>query len=158
MPEQGGEAGGGEPGGTGTDHGDTLARGGQGNEAGFMPGVGGKPLQRMDGDGLVVFGPVAFGFARMRACLLYTSTSIFCVPLEYGPGSSRFWLDKPVQPIPRRGHSIALLVRMELAFTGATRWHRLNAGQLRLCLVVSKWCRMVRKMNGKLIIFKVLFG
>ena len=32
----------------------------------FMPGVGGKPLQRMDGDGLVVFGPVAFGFARMR--------------------------------------------------------------------------------------------
>ena len=32
-----------------------------------MPGVGGKPFQRMDGDGLVVFGPVAFGFARMRA-------------------------------------------------------------------------------------------
>ena len=67
VPEQGGEAGGGEPGGTGTDHGDALARGGQGNEAGFMPGVGGKPFQRMDGDGLVVFGPVAFGFARMRA-------------------------------------------------------------------------------------------
>ena len=44
VPEQGGEAGGGEPGGTGTDHGDALARGGQGNEAGFMPGVGGKPL------------------------------------------------------------------------------------------------------------------
>ena len=91
-------------------------------------------------------------------CFFTYGTSIFCVPLEYGPGSSRFWLDKPVQPIPRRGHSIALLVRMELAFTGATRWHRLNAGQLRLFLVVSKWCRMVRKMNGKLIIFKVLFG
>ena len=67
VPEQGGEAGGGEPGGAGTDYGDALAGGGQGNEAGFMPGIGGKPLQRMDGDGLVVFGPVAFGFARMRA-------------------------------------------------------------------------------------------
>ena len=67
VPEQGGEAGGGEPGGAGTDHGDALAGGGQGNEAGFMPGIGGKPLQRMDGDGLVVFRPVAFGFARVRA-------------------------------------------------------------------------------------------